>query len=85
MEIVCLDYLTLERSKRGFEKVLVITNHFSRFAQAIPTSNETAKTTARVLFGNNIVHYGFPARIHSDQGANVESTLIEELCKIAGG
>ena len=84
MEIVCLDYLTLERSKGGFEKILVITDHFSRYAQAIPTRNETAKTTARVLFDNYIVHYGFPARIHSDQGANFESNLIKELCKIAG-
>ena len=83
MEIVCLDYLSLERSKGGHENILVINDHFSRYAQAIPTRNQTAKTTARVLFDNFIVHYGFPARIHSDQGQNFESHLIEELCQIA--
>ena len=31
-----------------------------------------------------IVHYGFPLRIHSDQGANFESQLIKQLCSIAG-
>ena len=41
-------------------------------AQAITTRNETAKTTARVLFDNYIVHFGFPTRIHSDQAANFE-------------
>ena len=83
MDSVCLDFLSIERSKGGFVKVLVITDHFSRYAQAIPTRNETAKTTARVLFDHYIVHYGFPAHIHSDQGTNFESNLIKELCKIA--
>ena len=84
MEIVCLDYLSLERSKGGIENVLVITDHFSRYAQAIPTKNQTAKTTARVLFDQFVVHYGFPARLHSDQGQNFESNVIKALCEIAG-
>ena len=84
LEILCLDYLSLERSKGGYENILVITDHFSRYAQAFPTRNQTARTTARVLFENFIVHYGFPARIHSDQGQNFESNLIKELCNIAG-
>ena len=36
-----------------------------------------------MLFDNFIVHYGFPARIHSDQGQKFESKLIKELCEIA--
>jgi transposase InsO family protein len=76
--------LSLERSKGGCENVLVITDHFSRYAQAYPTRNQTAKTTAKVLFDQFIVHYGFPARLHSDQGANFTSALINELCQISG-
>ena len=41
------------------------------------------KDDTRVLFDNFIVHYGFPARIHSDQRQNFESKLIKELCQIA--
>ena len=81
MELVCIDYLTLERSKGGYENILVITDHFSRFAQAIPTRNQTAHTTARVLFENYFVHYGFPAELHSDKGANFESKTIKKLCR----
>ena len=84
MELVCIDFLTLERSKGGFEKILVITDHFTRYSQAFPTRNELAKTTAKVLFENFIVHYGFPARLHSDQGRNFESSVIQELCSLAG-
>ena len=84
IENVCLDYLSLERSKGGIENVLVIIDHFSRYAQAIPTKNQTAKTTARFLFAQFVVHYGFPARLHSDQGQNFESNVFKALCEIAG-
>jgi len=79
MEILCIDFLSLEQSKGGFENILVVTDHFSRYAQAFPTKNQLARTTAKVLFDQYIVHYGFPARIHSDQGPNFESQLIKEF------
>ena len=84
LELVSIDYLTLETSKGGFENILVVMDHFTRYAQAYPTRNQTAKTTARVLFDNFICHYGFPARIHSDQGRNFMSKTIEHLCQMTG-
>ena len=84
LELVCLYFLTLETPKGGYEHVLVITHHFTRYAQAIPTRNETAKTTTDALFKNFFIHYGIPKKIHTDQGANFESNLISELCDITG-
>lgn len=83
MELVCIDYLSLEPSG-GYGNVLVITDHFSKFAQAIPTRNQSAKTTARVLYDQFIVRYGVPERLHSDQGRSFECKLIKELCGIMG-
>ena len=84
MELVSIDYLTLETSKGGFENILVVMDHFTRYAQVYPTRNQTAKTTARVLFDNFVCHYGFPARIYSDQGRNFMSKSIKHLCHMAG-
>lgn len=84
LELVCLDYLTLETSKGGYQHILVITDHFTKYAVAIPTRNQTAKSTAEAFYNNFVLQYGLPKRLHSDQGANFESKLIRELCDLTG-
>ena len=84
MELVCIDYLSQEMSKGRYENILVITDHFTRYAMAVPTKNQTARTTAKVLFDNFFAHYGFPAKLHSDKVQNFESRVIRHLCKVAG-
>ena len=84
LELVHMDYLSLEPSKGNIENVLIITDHFTRYALAYPSKTQTAQATARILWDNFICHYGFPEKFISDQGRNFESDLIKELCKIAG-
>ena len=47
--IIHLDHLTLEPCKGQYESVLVVTDHFTRYAQAYAVKNQTALTTAKVL------------------------------------
>lgn len=68
----------------GFKNVLVITDHFTRYALAIPTRNQTARTTAEVFINHFAVQYGLPQRIHSDQGRNFEGRLIRDICRVLG-
>ena len=76
MDLVCMDVLSLEMSAGGYEHILVITDHFTRYAQAIPTRNQSAKTTARILFDNFICHYGFPASYTVTKVATLKVKLL---------
>ena len=82
LELVSMDFLALEPSKGGQQYVLIITDHFTRFAQAYPSKNMSAKTTAELFFHNFVVHYGLPMRIHSDKGANFVGKVMTELCQL---
>ena len=83
MELVHMDFLSIEPSKGNIENVLVITDHFTRYAQAYASKTQRAQATAKLLWENFIRHYGFLEKFLSDQGRNFESELISELCKLA--
>ena len=84
LKLVHLDYLKIEPSKGNVENVLIVTDHFTRYAQAFPSKSQTALTTAKLLWNDFILHYGFPAKIITDQGRNFESELIENLYQVVG-
>ena len=88
LELVHLDYLKIESSKGNVENsiqhVLIVPDHFTRYAEAFPSKSQTVLTTAKLLWNNFILHYGFPAKIITDQGQNFERELIENLCQVAG-
>lgn len=46
--------------------------------------DQKALTVAKILVEKFFIHYGLPARIHSDQGRDFESRLIKELLEILG-
>ena len=60
LKLIHLDYLKIEPSKGNIENVLVITDHFTRYAQAFPSKTQTALATVKLLWNNFILHYGFP-------------------------
>ncbi len=83
LELLCIDFLSIEPDLSNIQNVLVMTDHYTKYAVALPTSNQKAKTVAKCLWEGFIVHYGFPERILSDQGADFESKLVKELCEMA--
>lgn len=84
MDLVCMDFLSIEPDSCNTENVLVITDHYTRYAQAFSTRDQKATTVAKVLLEKYFVHYGLPKRMHSDQGRDFESRLIHELLSSLG-
>ena len=68
LELVHLDYLCLEPGKGLEENVLVVTDHFTRYAQAYVTRTQTSQMTAKTLWDKFIVHHELPKKILRDQG-----------------
>lgn len=84
LELVCIDFLSLEESKGKYTSLLVVTDHFTGYAQAYPTRNQRASTVAKILIDDFIKHYGLMQRLHSDQGGSFEATVIKHICKSLG-
>ena len=84
LEVVAMDFTVLEPGTNNVENVLVLTDVFTKFTQAIPCRDQKATTVARVLVRDWFIRFGVPRQLHSDQGRNFESKVIAELCRMYG-
>ena len=79
LKILATDFTKMETASDGKQDVLILTDVFTKFSLAIPTSNQEVVTIAKVLVRDWFQRYGVPQRIHSDQGQNFESKLVSVL------
>lgn len=82
---IAIDYVgPLVETVDGNRSILVITDRLSKYTLNVAVPDQTARTTADVLFLQVFAVHSFPLSIHSDQGKNFESELIARLCELAG-
>ena len=62
MELVHLDFLTLGGKADDHRNVsiLIVTDHFTKYAQAYITPKQAAVVVAKTLWENFLVHYRWP-------------------------
>lgn len=84
LEVLAIDFTLLEPAMDWWENVLIMTDVFSKYMQAVPTKDQSAIMVARTLVESWFYRFGVPKRIHSDQGRNFESALIRQLCILYG-
>ncbi|GFW81787.1 retrovirus-related Pol polyprotein from transposon 17.6 [Trichonephila clavipes] len=85
-EIVTLDLLgpyPVSRVRRN-RYVLVITDHFSKWAEIIPLKKASARVIADNFFDNYISRFGVPIKLISDNGPQFISYIFENLSERLG-
>ena len=83
LELVHMDFLRIRGKEDKNANVLVITDHFTRYAQAYVTANQQATTAAKVFIDKFVTNYGYPEKILTDQAQAFNGRLYEALCKEA--
>ena len=71
-------------SEHGNRYIVVVTDLFSKWVEAFAIRDTTSTTLVTVLVDEVISRYGVPACIHSDQGTNLCSEVIQTICKLLG-
>ena len=84
MELLAIDFLSLEKGKCGFENILIITDSFTKFSCAFPTRDQKATTVAKLLWQKSFINYRMPQRLHSNQGRDFEGEVFKSLCQFVG-
>ena len=89
LELVHVDFIsvemTLELNKPpSVKNVLVLTDHYMKYAMAFITKDQKAKTVMHILYEQFIAVFGTPVKLLSDHGVSFTSTFVEELCSAFG-
>lgn len=67
LQLVCMDFLSLEPDRSNTKIILVITDFITKYAVSVPTPNQKARTVAKCLWENFVTHYEFPECLQAEQ------------------
>ena len=83
MEMIAVDIMgPFPQNEHGNCYILVAEDYFTKWLEAWAIPNQEAKTVACKLLNEMFYRFSLPDRLHSDQGRQFESKIIEQLCKL---
>uniref|UniRef100_A0A3Q3K986 Integrase catalytic domain-containing protein n=1 Tax=Monopterus albus TaxID=43700 RepID=A0A3Q3K986_MONAL len=87
-ERVAMDILELPVTSKGNRYVLVVQDYFTKFVNLYPLhshsqiTHQSAQTFAHCLLEDYVLLHGVPETVHSDQGQQFESEVVQTLCRL---
>ena len=83
MEIIAMDIMgPLPETDKGNKYILVISDYFTKWAEAYALPDHTAVTIADKLLEEFMFRFGIARQIHTDQGSEFDSDLVHEVCRL---
>ena len=81
LELLHVDFMSVESTMElnkppSVKNVLVITDHFMRYAMAVITKDQMAKMVVKVLYERFIMVFGMLSKLLSDWGVNFTSATV---------
>ena len=84
-ERVAIDLLDVSViSTKGYKYILVVCDYFTKYTEAYPLKDKTARSVADALMDVWLPRYGFPLFLHSDQGKEFDNVMIHKLSELLG-
>jgi hypothetical protein len=80
-----IDFMTCNPpSNNGHKYIVVVVIYFTKWAEAMPTFNNTADIVVRFFFNHVISCFGVPLQLVSDHGKHFENEIFVELSSWLG-
>ena len=80
-----IDYMICNpHSAGGHTSIIVAVDYFTKWAEAIPTYNNTRKTATLFLFNHIITRFGVPQSIVTNHGSHFRDHMMVELTSKLG-
>ena len=83
-QMISIDFVHLDQSSGGYQYILVVVDHFTKYVQPYATRNNTGSTAADRIFNDFIQRFGFSEKIHHNMGGEFEIKLFKRLEQLAG-
>ena len=80
IQFISIDIAHMPIDDDGYQYLLMTGDIFSKYIETTPLKNQTARTVVQAFYDNWIMRHGSPFYLLSDQGSNVDSETMNELC-----